>query len=262
LFEYDVGTPEMIRSIFRSLVIWSISGATFLFLWQLLLSNQWVNPDLVPSVGGVLSSAEKILTSAVFHKHLYATLEHLALGFFIAVPAGVAIGILIAESRYWGQVFKPIIYLVFSIPKTVFLPMFILAFGIGLFQKVAFGIFSTIFINLICTFAAVDSVKSEHLKVARVFGASRLQIALRVYLPSMAPILLEAVRLGMIFNVTGIILAEMYASKVGLGQMIANWGENFMLKELGAGILIISVATILFNETIQWFEMKFEHWRE
>jgi NitT/TauT family transport system permease protein len=54
----------------------------------------------------------------------------------------------------------------------------------------------------------------------------------------------------------------MYASKVGLGQMIANWGENFMLKELGAGILIISVATILFNEIIQWFEMKFEHWRE
>ena len=89
-----------------------------------------------------------------------------------------------------------------------------------------------------------------------------MQSALRVYLPSMAPILLEAVRLGMIFNVTGIILAEMYASKVGLGQMIANWGENFMLKELGAGILIISVATILFNETIQWFEMKFEHWRE
>ena len=44
--------------------------------------------------------------------------------------------------------------------------------------------------------------------------------------------------------------------------MIANWGENFMLIELGAGILIISVATILFNETIQWFEMKFEHWRE
>jgi NitT/TauT family transport system permease protein len=252
----------MIKSIFRSLVIWSISGAIFLFFWQLLLANQWVNPDLVPSVGGVLSAAEKILFSAAFHKHLYATLEHLALGFVIAVPAGVTIGILIAESRYWGQVLKPIIYLVFSIPKTVFLPMFILAFGIGLFQKVAFGIFSTIFIILICTFAAVDSVKSDHLKVARAFGASRMQIATRVYLPSMAPILLEAVRLGMIFNVTGIILAEMYASKVGLGQMIANWGENFMLKELGAGILIISVATILFNETIQWFEMKFEHWRE
>lgn len=252
----------MIKSIFRSLVIWSISGAIFLFFWHLLLANQWVNPDLVPSIPGVLGAAEKILLSATFHKHLYATLEHLALGFVIAVPAGVTIGILIAESRYWGQVLKPIIYLVFSIPKTVFLPMFILAFGIGLFQKVAFGIFSTIFIILICTFAAIDSVNSDHLKVARAFGASRLQIATRVYLPSMAPILLEAVRLGMIFNVTGIILAEMYASKVGLGQMIANWGENFMLKELGAGILIISVATILFNETIQWFEMKFEHWRE
>jgi ABC-type nitrate/sulfonate/bicarbonate transport system permease component len=53
----------MTKSIFRSLVIWSISGAMFLFLWQMLLANQWVNPDLVPSIHGVLSAAEKILLS-------------------------------------------------------------------------------------------------------------------------------------------------------------------------------------------------------
>lgn len=252
----------MIRVIFRSLVVWLISGSLFLLVWYMLLTHKLVNPDLVPSISSVLQSAEKILFSTSFHKHLYATLEHLSLAILVAVPLGIVLGILIAESRYWSQVFKPIIYLIFSIPKTIFLPMFILALGIGLFQKVAFGVFSTIFIILICTFSAIDSVKLDYLKVARAYGASKLQIATRVYLPSMAPVLLEAIRLGMIFNVTGIILAEMYASKVGLGQMIANWGENFMLKELGAGILIVSIATILFNEAIHWIETKFEHWRE
>ena len=77
----------------------------------------------------------------------------------------------------------------------------------------------------------------------------------------MAPILLEAVRLAMIFNLTGILLAEMYASRAGLGQLIANWGENFMLKELLAGILLISAAAILFNEAVRWFEQRCEHWR-
>ena len=101
----------------------------------------------------------------------------------------------------------------------------------------------------------------DHVRVARAYGATPVQIASRVYLPSMLPILLEAVRLAMIFNLTGILLAEMYASRAGLGQLIASWGENFQLKELLAGILLISVAAILFNETVRWFESRCEHWR-
>jgi ABC-type nitrate/sulfonate/bicarbonate transport system permease component len=97
--------------------------------------------------------------------------------------------------------------------------------------------------------------------VARAYGATTSQIAWRVYLPSMAPILLEAVRLAMIFNLTGILLAEMYASRAGLGQLISTWGENFMLRELLAGILLISGAAILFNEIVRGFEARLEHWR-
>jgi ABC-type nitrate/sulfonate/bicarbonate transport system permease component len=77
----------------------------------------------------------------------------------------------------------------------------------------------------------------------------------------MAPVLLEAVRIAMIFNLTGILLAEMYASRAGLGQLIASWGENYMLKELLAGILLIAAAAILFNEAVRWFEARCEHWR-
>jgi len=188
-------------------------------------------------------------------------MAEVVLAFVIAVPAGIAAGFAIAESRYWGEVLKPIVFLVFSIPKTVFLPMFILAFGITFGQKVAFGVFSTVFIVLISSFAAIEAVKSDHVRVARAYGASGLQIAMRVYLPAMAPILLEAVRIAMIFNLTGVLLAEMYASRAGLGQLIANWGENFMLKELLAGILLISAMAVLFNEAVRWFEARCEHWR-
>ena len=40
--------------------------------------------------------------------------------------------------------------------------------------------------------AAVESVKAEHLLVARSYGATQAQILRRVYIPSMLPILLEA----------------------------------------------------------------------
>lgn len=245
----------------RGLLAWAAAAALLAIVWQATLWFGLLPPELLPPPGEVLAAAGRLAGSGTFLMHAGVTLAEVALAFVIAVPLGLVIGFAIAESPYWSAVLKPIVFLVFSIPKTVFLPMFILAFGITFAQKVAFGVFSTVFIVLISSFAALDAVKTDHVRVARAYGASPLQIALRVYLPAMAPILLEAVRIAMIFNLTGVLLAEMYASRAGLGQLVANWGENFMLKELLAGILLISVAAILFNEAVRWFEARCEHWR-
>jgi NitT/TauT family transport system permease protein len=245
----------------RGLGIWAAALAILAALWQGCLAFGLMTPDLLPPIGAVLAAAGELVVSRSFLGHVGVTMAEVLVAFIIAVPLGIGLGIAIAESRYWSEVMKPIIFLIFSIPKTIFLPMFILAFGINFGQKVGFGVFSTVFIVLISSFAALESVKSEHVRVARAYGATPAQIALRVYMPAMAPILLEAVRLAMIFNLTGILLAEMYASRAGLGQLIANWGENFMLKELIAGILLIAAAAILFNEAVRWFEARCEHWR-
>ena len=139
--------------------------------------------------------------------------------------------------------------------------MFILVFGVGFAQKVGFGFFSTIFIVIMSTTTAVESVKVEYLTVARSYGATAAQTAFRVYLPSMLPVLLEALRICMIFNLTGVILAEMYASRDGIGHQIATWGENFQMKQLLAGVLLIAVIAITFNEMVRWVETRCSHWR-
>ena len=92
-------------------------------------------------------------------------------------------------------------------------------------------------------------------------GATALQTAFRVYLPSMLPVLLEALRISMIFNLTGVILAEMYASRDGIGHQIATWGENFQMKQLLAGVLMISAIAMAFNELVRSVETRCSHWR-
>jgi NitT/TauT family transport system permease protein len=147
------------------------------------------------------------------------------------------------------------------VPKSIFLPMFILAFGIGFQQKVAYAAFSTVFIVIMTATAAVESVRADHLLVARSYGATRTQVIGRVYLPSMLPVLLEALRLSMIFNFTGVLIAEMYASRTGIGQLIASWGENFQMTQLFAGVVLLATAAILINETIRWLETRCSAWR-
>src|SRR5258708_32615989 len=134
-------------------------------------------------------------------------------------------------------------------------------FCYGFSQMVGFGFFSTIFIVIMSTTTAVESVKVDYLTVARSYGATTLQTAFRVYLPSMLPVLLEALRISMIFNLTGVILAEVYASRDGIGHQVATCGENFQMKQLLAGVVMIAAIPIAFNEMIRWAETRFSPWR-
>lgn len=233
----------------------------FFALWEALSRTGAVNPRLLPSASDTLATLADLLQRASILDSLAVTGSEVTLAFALAVPIGAAIGILIAENRYASDVLRPLMFFAFSIPKSIFLPMFILIFGVGFSQKVGFGFFSTIFIVVMSTTAAVESVKIDHLTVARSYGATPAQIAFRIYLPSMLPVLLEALRIAMIFNLTGVVLAEMYASREGIGHMIANWGENFQMKQLLAGVVLISVIAISFNELVRWIETRCSHWR-
>jgi NitT/TauT family transport system permease protein len=220
-----------------------------------------VNPLLLPPLSDVLVMLVDLMRRPMVQEAVAVTALEVIVAFIIAVPIGAAAGILIAENEYIGDIFKPMLFYVFSIPKSIFLPMFILVFGIGFQQKVAYAAFTTAFVVLMSAAAAVESVRSDHIMVARSYGATRAQILWRVYVPSMLPILLEALRIAMIFNFTGVMIAEMYASRTGIGHLIANWGENFQMPQLFAGVIVLSAVAILFNEAVRALEARCSTWR-
>ena len=230
-------------------------------LWETLSRTGIVNPRLLPAASETLVMLGELLQRASVRNDIAVTALEVLTAFALAVPVGALIGFLIAENRTFADVAKPLLFFAFSIPKSIFLPMFILVFGVGFSQKVGFGFFSTIFIVIMSTTTAVESVKVEYLTVARSYGATAAQTAFRVYLPSMLPVLLEALRICMIFNLTGVILAEMYASRDGIGHQIATWGENFQMKQLLAGVLLVAAIAITFNEMVRWVETRCSHWR-
>jgi NitT/TauT family transport system permease protein len=235
--------------------------ACVLLTWELLPRLGAVETDLLPPFSEVVRTLITLLGRTSFLYDIVTTTLEIFTSFLIAVPLGALLGLLIAEHPYVARVFDPLLFFLFSIPKSIFLPMFILTLGIGFWQKVGFGCFSTTLLVLLSTQAAVRSVRPDHLQVAYSYGATPTQIVLRVYLPSMLPIILEALRLALIFTFTAVTLAEMYASSTGVGHEIETWGENFMMPQLLAGVLLMSCAAILLNEAIRWAEHRCGAWR-
>jgi NitT/TauT family transport system permease protein len=235
--------------------------ATLLLAWEWSPRVGVVSPALLPPLSDVLAVLGKVLARPQLHDAAAVSAGEVVVAFLIAVPLGAAVGVLVAEHDYFGQVVRPLLFYVFSIPKSIFLPMFILVFGIGFGQKVAYAAFSTIFIVIMSAAAAVESVKAEHVLVARSYGATRGQVLTRVYVPSMMPFLLETLRIAMIFNLTAVMIAEMYAARAGIGQLIASWGENFQMPQLFAGVILLAAVAITFNEAIRWLERRCSTWR-
>jgi NitT/TauT family transport system permease protein len=235
--------------------------ALVLGAWEVLPRSGVVNPLLLPPLSEVLAMLANLVGRPNVQEAVAVTALEVLVAFIIAVPLGAAAGILLAESEYFGEIFKPMLFYVFSIPKSIFLPMFILLFGIGFQQKVAYAAFTTAFVVLMSATAAVESVRADHIMVARSYGASRTQILWRVYVPSMLPILLETLRISMIFNFTGVMIAEMYASRTGIGHLISNWGENFQMPQLFAGVIMLSAVAIVFNEAVRALEARCSTWR-
>jgi ABC-type nitrate/sulfonate/bicarbonate transport system permease component len=224
--------------------------------WELASRLALVNPELLPPLSDVGAILWRFLHDPRFVADLGLTASEVAVAFIVAAPLAISTGFLLGERLHLAETFNPIVHFILAVPQSIFLPVFILAFGIGYFEKVLFGITHAYFVILVNSFAAVRSIPSPLIAAARVFGATRAQIYTRIYLPAMLPLILTGLRLGMIFCIIGVLLAEMYASRRGIGRLIFSWGEAYQVPELLAGILLISVLTILVNEAMRLAEVR------
>jgi ABC-type nitrate/sulfonate/bicarbonate transport system permease component len=223
-------------------------------LWEAASRFGFADPRLLPPLSDVLRVLAGLLQDARFRGDLGITLSEIAVAFAIVGPLGLAVGFFLGESLAAYRMFAPALHLLLSIPKSIFLPVFIFAFGIGFLQKVIFAVTLAFFIVVLSGIAAARSVPAGLVTAARSFGATRAQIYLRIYLPAMEPLMVVGLRMGLIFTVTGVLLAEMYATPRGIGRVIFAWGEMFKMPELFEGVLLVVVMTVICNELLRGIE--------
>ncbi len=246
----------------RALIYQMLFLAAFLSTWELASRSGLVDAEQLPPATHVAAAIGVLVQDADFLRHAGDTLLRVVVAYAIGAPLAISIGLILGEKLHLGEIFNPFIHFVLAVPQSIFLPIFILLFGIGFIEKIVFGITHILFVVIVNTVAAVRSVPQAYVLASRSFGASKAQIYRHIYLPAMAPLLVTGLRLGMIFNIIGILLAEMYASRSGLGQLIYQWGEEQLVTQLMAAIVIVSVVTILINESMRLWEAHSGRWLE
>jgi NitT/TauT family transport system permease protein len=231
-------------------------------LWEAMVRLGRLDATLAPAPTTILEALLRLGRRPEVVTSLGVTAGEVIAAFLVAVPVGLFIGFTLAEVPFLGALLRPLVNFLFGVPKSIFLPIFILVFGVSIPQKIAFGVFTTVFVMIMGGIAAVQSVPRELVTVSRVYGAGRLQIVREIYLPAMAPILLESIRLGMVFNITAVLLCEIYGARDGIGYRIAAWGENLQMPQLYAALTIVAAAAVAVNEGLRLLEARLCSWRQ
>ena len=226
------------------------------FAWWAITAGGLVSPLFLPSPVAVYAALAKLAGTSQFWSAVQITLVTIGKAYLIAATLGILAGWLVTRSRFLTEVFEPIVASLFTIPITLFFPMFILFFGIGAGSKVAYGAtygFFPIALNTIAAFARADE---RYLRAARSMGATGLETFRHVLLPSAAPILLTGLRVGFFICFASVLGGEALSSISGVGRNIALAAELMDSARMYAWIAVVIIAAVTLNLVVSAFEER------
>jgi len=169
---------------------------------------------------------------------LYRVVASIALAIALAAPAGLVLG----QSARLNRIFSPFIYLLYPIPKVVLVPIVLLLLGVGDFPKIVIITMILFFQVLVLVRDAAAGIRPELLLSVRSLGAGRRALFRFVYLPASVPAILTAVRQSVGTAVAVLYVAELFATRYGLGYYIYYQGSTlFDYPKMYAGVIAMSL---------------------
>jgi ABC-type nitrate/sulfonate/bicarbonate transport system permease component len=227
-------------------------------LWY-LATNRWgVNGLLLPNPILVWHQLVEVLRTGEYLPDLRVTLTELAIAFVLAMTSGTLVGYFVSRTRYAIRVFDPLFAGIYSIPIILFLPLYVLFFGLGPASKIALGTTISFFPIVLSTIAGFGNVDRMLVTAARSMGASNYQLFRYVLLPAALPVILTGLRMGFTIALLAIIGSETIASLAGLGHHIVELAEGMDMPRMFAYIAFVVVIAALLNGTVSLLEAR---WR-
>jgi ABC-type nitrate/sulfonate/bicarbonate transport system permease component len=235
------------------------SVVVFIVAWEIVARAGVVDPLFVPAPSAV--AVAFWATAGDLLPRLADTLLKTAIGYGLAVALGVTAGLLIGSRPLLHRVAMPYVVALYGIPKILVLPWIALIFGLGLSTAALNAALLAFFPIVLMVAAGTRDVDPTLITVATSMGATRGQIARKVLLPAVLPSVLGGLRIGMIFALLGVLLAEMFAGNRGMGFHMQRLAMAFKAPELCAATVVVSIVSVAVVLLLEHLNSRLGRWR-
>ena len=201
----------------------------------------------------------KLVQTDTFFNHLLNSMHAFALALAIAVGLGLLIGFSLGVHKLSGRAWEPMLVALYSIPKITLYPILLLAFGIGISAKVAFGAIHGIIPIALFTLSAVRGIRPILLKTGRVLKLSPPAMITSIMFPAAVPEIFTGVRVGFSLTLIGTILGEMFAAQHGLGYLLMNAIGLYNIDVIMSVTLLLVVFASVVNGILLAIDHRLHH---
>jgi NitT/TauT family transport system permease protein len=232
--------------------------------WDVLVRVREIPPYVLPGPGLVFDTL--VADWALLWDSLLVTLLLTAQGFVLAAVGGIALAVLFNQSRLVEYSFYPYAVVLQVTPIVAIAPLLL----IWLPQELAVLTCAWIvafFPVLANTTLGLNSVDHNLADLFRLYGASRLQVLLRLKLPAALPYILGGLKIAGGLSLIGAVVAEIAASSAGAGSglayRIAESGYRLNIPRMFAALVLLSVTGIVIYFALALFShLLLRRWHE
>ncbi|HEY9207397.1 MAG TPA: ABC transporter permease [Candidatus Methanoperedens sp.] len=233
----------------------------FFAVWEILPRLGIIDPILLPTFSDTIATLINLTLSGKLLVHIAASLQRSLIGFGLAVLVAVPLGFLMGWYNRFEGYTDLFIQSLRNTSTFALLPIFLLFLGLGEASKIAIVFYGATWHILINTITGVKNVDPIYIKAAKSMGVSDKDLFRKIILPASTPSIVAGARLGAKTALLVVIAAEMIGAKSGLGFFVQNAQFNFMIPEMFAGILTLSILGLAVNYLLVWIEKKATSWK-
>lgn len=192
-----------------------------------------------------------------FRVSAYRVVISVLIGTVLAVP----VALLCARSRALDGLFAPVLYLLYPVPKVVFLPVLMVFLGLADAPKIALISITVFFQVLVAVRDAVRAISPEHLDAIRSLGGSSWDELRHVVIPSTVPAVFTSLRISVGTAVAVLFFAEAIAGSTGLGYFIMQSWALVNYARMFAGIIAMAALGVILYAALDLVERRATRWR-
>jgi NitT/TauT family transport system permease protein len=232
----------MIRENLPALVFFVVTVA----IWELGTTYLHLIPAyLLPAPSAIVRTMFEPGSGLL--KHTWVTLTEILLGYLAGVAIGFAGALAIFYSRLLQRIIYPLVLLSQFVPKLAIAPLLIVWFGFTITPKILVTALVCMFPILINTVAGLEASDPRLLDLMHTLYARRFQVFTKIRIPAAMPHIFAGLKVGITLATIGAIVAEWISSQAGLGYLIVFALGFFLIEELFAALVMITlVGLVLF----------------
>ena len=236
-------------------------------IWDLATARMaWVSPIILPSPGETVKDlivvGKNLLTGEYMLTALWTTTRTVLWAFLIAIGIGFSLGILVGETKFGERAVMPYLVAIDTMPKVAFAPLFIAWLGFDIASKVALAAFIATFPIVVSTAAGLYAASENERMLFKSIGASRLQILIRLKLPTGLPYIFTGLKIASVGVMAGAITGEFLGGGKGFGALIRESASMLDTPRVFSLILYLSILGLALFFFVSFVEKRLVFWNK